>query len=317
MGRVCERALLSVAPVALALSPKSGRASGTVKLPGQIVLWRLPGNGVGDNLFITAVAREIHAVDPSVSVSVVAKYGELFENNPHVSSFSTELRRFWMRRSLRHRLNKLPLPRRYYYMEYELGLGREHVLTQLSRRVLGPDYVPALQIDLHLEQSELDQVRPLVPDRPFVTTHSVGKTTFSSNKEWYPERFQTVVDSFAELPFVQVGQESDPPLRGCIDLRGKLTLRQLAAVIKLARLNLCQEGGLMHLAAAVGTHSVVIWGGFIHPEMTGYAENTNIVNQPSCSPCFPASTCPYDRKCMDRITADDVRERVTAALSAA
>ena len=280
-----------------------------------MVLWRLPGNGIGDNLFLTAVAREIHGTDPDVRIEVVAGYPELFEDNTHIHSFSRTMPRIWRRRSLRHRLNRLPLRRRYYYMEYHLSVGCEHVITQMCRRVLGQDHEPAIGVDMFLKAEEVEGVRELVPSRPFVVIQSAGKTSFSSNKEWYPDRFQAVVDALPDHAFVQLGMPDDPPLSRCLDLRGKLGLRQAAAVLKLARLNVGQEGGLMHMAEAVGTRSVVVYGGFIHPEMMGYRDNVNIVNQPSCSPCWPAKTCPYNRKCMDRISSDIVVDAVDRALS--
>ena len=123
-----------------------------------------------------------------------------------------------------------------------------------------------------------------------------------------------MVDGFPDLPFVQLGSPFDPALEGCKDLRGKLSLRQAVAVLKLAELNVCQEGGLMHLAAASGTRSVVIYGGYIHPYMTGYSFNVNLVNQPECSPCWPASDCPYDHRCMKDISPQQVLAAIKSSV---
>ena len=46
------------------------------------------------------------------------------------------------------------------------------------------------------------------------------------------------------------------------------------------------EGGLMHVANAVNRPSVIIYGGAIHPEVSGYEAHVNIHTEPHCGPCF-------------------------------
>ena len=56
-----------------------------------------------------------------------------------------------------------------------------------------------------------------------------------------------------------LGQEVAAALDGCgLDLTGQLRLRESAAVIRGARLFLCNDTGIAHVAAAVGTSVVVI-----------------------------------------------------------
>jgi ADP-heptose:LPS heptosyltransferase len=116
-----------------------------------------------------------------------------------------------------------------------------------------------------------------------VCIHSAYASPFTSNREYYTDRFQEVIDRLAPIPFVQLGLPRDPLLDGCIDLRG-LTLRECAAVLKWASLLVGQEGGLMHLAAAVRTPSVIVYGGFTDPSMTGYDDTVALVNKPPCAP---------------------------------
>jgi ADP-heptose:LPS heptosyltransferase len=79
------------------------------------------------------------------------------------------------------------------------------------------------------------------------------------NKEWLPERFQAVVNALSgQLNFVQVGSSGDPKLDNVIDLRGKTTLRQAAAVLARSRLFVGLVGGLMHLARAVDCSAVIV-----------------------------------------------------------
>jgi ADP-heptose:LPS heptosyltransferase len=128
-----------------------------------------------------------------------------------------------------------------------------------------------------------------------------------TTKEWLPERFQQVVDALAgEFTIVQVGTSDHPPLTGVVDLRGKTTIRQTAAVLRHSKVFIGLVGFLMHLARAVNTRSVIVYGGREHPSQSGYAENVNLFTPLECSPCWLWNRCPYDRECMRRISASDV-----------
>ena len=88
----------------------------------------------------------------------------------------------------------------------------------------------------------------------------------AQNKQWYPERFQAVVDALQkEAEFIQLGSDEDPPLANVTDLRGATTIRQSAAILYQARLHLGHEGFLMHLARAVECPSVIVFGGRVAP----------------------------------------------------
>ena len=73
----------------------------------------------------------------------------------------------------------------------------------------------------------------------------------------------------------------------------------------------CAEGGISHIAKAVGTPAVVIYGGFAKPEWNGYPDQVNICNPLHCSYCYNSRACekPNDieRECMKQITLEQVR----------
>jgi heptosyltransferase-2 len=98
-----------------------------------------------------------------------------------------------------------------------------------------------------------------------------------------------------------------PPL----NLAGRTSLRELAGALKLCSFVLTNDTGPMHLAAAVGTPLVAIFGS-TSPELTGpvFSPRARVVrtNVP-CSPCF-RQECPIDLRCLHGINIDEV---VTAA----
>ncbi len=92
-------------------------------------------------------------------------------------------------------------------------------------------------------------------------------------------------------------------------LAGKTTISQLAAILKLSKGYLGLDSGPMHLAAAVGTQVVAIYGP-TDPNLCGpqgMSELTVIRNAVECSPCTRKTrkNC-QDNICMTRLTPDFV-----------
>jgi 3-deoxy-D-manno-octulosonic-acid transferase/heptosyltransferase-1 len=94
---------------------------------------------------------------------------------------------------------------------------------------------------------------------------------------------------------------------------GETTLRELAALYKMASLLVTTDSGPMHLAAAVGTPVVALFGP-TSPERTGpYGEGHIVIRQGlPCSPCF-RKTCDT-LECMNTIGVDEVLQAVRERL---
>lgn len=116
---------------------------------------------------------------------------------------------------------------------------------------------------------------------------------------------------------VQLGMAHEPLIKGVgIDLRGRLTVRESAAVLKIALCFLGVEGGLVHMAKAVGTPSIVCFGPTPAP-FFGYEENINISKE-DCTPCWWTTrewmtrciSSSKQRGCMTAITSSDLVEGV-------
>ena len=136
------------------------------------------------------------------------------------------------------------------------------------------------------------------------------------NKQWPASRMQSVVDRFASrMPVIQIGSAQDPVLAGALDLRGKTSLRESAALLARARLFVGIAGFPMHLARAVDCPSVIVYGGREPPHATGYSCNQNVTSTPACSPCWQRNRCDFDRVCLEGIAAEDVIAAIERALS--
>jgi 3-deoxy-D-manno-octulosonic-acid transferase/heptosyltransferase-1 len=94
---------------------------------------------------------------------------------------------------------------------------------------------------------------------------------------------------------------------------GETSLRELAALYKMASVLLTTDSGPMHLAAAVGTPVVALFGP-TSPERTGPYGDRHIVIRHGlpCSPCF-RKTCDT-QECMKTISVDEVFQAVKEQL---
>lgn len=105
------------------------------------------------------------------------------------------------------------------------------------------------------------------PD-PFLAVHP---WTSNPVKRWPAARYRELVRVMAQrLPVVLIGGPEERELLSqvvpadhprVIDLVGQVSLRQLAALLRCAALLVSNDSGPVHLAAAVGTPTVVLFGG--------------------------------------------------------
>ena len=92
-----------------------------------------------------------------------------------------------------------------------------------------------------------------------------------------------------------------------LNLTGTLTLKESMALMGHTRLFLSNDSGAMHLASALGTNTVTVFGS-TDPELTGPLAANSVVlrNEMECSPCFKR-VCPYGHyECLTSVTPEEV-----------
>ncbi len=102
---------------------------------------------------------------------------------------------------------------------------------------------------------------------------------------------------------------------GAINLCGRTELRDAIDLLSLAQVAVTNDSGLMHVAAAVGTHVVPIYGSTT-PEYTPAltSEKTVFYLKLECSPCFQR-TCPLGHlRCLKEIQPRQVMSAVEPRL---
>jgi heptosyltransferase-2 len=90
------------------------------------------------------------------------------------------------------------------------------------------------------------------------------------------------------------------------DLCGKTTLETLIGVISESMLVVANDSGPMHIAAALGVPTVGVFGSTDVTVTAPVGPRARVVRHPvECSPCM-LRDCPIDRRCMTRVTVEDV-----------
>ena len=168
--------------------------------------------------------------------------------------------------------------------------------------------------------------------KPLVGIHASGGRAI---KQWDPERFGAVGARLADerdAVIVLTGGPGDRPLvdrvksvlgsRPAIDLSGEMDLLVLAAVLERLTVFVTGDTGPMHIASAMGTPVVAVFG----PSMpsryapTGVLDRIVRVDLP-CSPCNrirrpPARCVGHTPDCLAGISADAVYDAAAAVLDA-
>ena len=258
------------------------------------------GQGIGDDLLCTAVARELKKRGTG-RIAMLSRYPSLFDHNADFSGVynlkETDVGR------LRHWGYSTTVP---HYSISDIENDRdifqpEHLITTMCR-LAGMTGPVDLRSYLHLRPSEKEAGRRFEKQAVIQSSGLATGRLRLTNKNWFPERFQAVSDVIGgSIRMIQVGEKTDPPIRGALDLRGKTSLRESAAILACSDVFIGQVGFLMHLARAVECRSVIVYGGREDPMVSGYRVNENIVGRTVCSPCGLRNTCIYEHECMRMI----------------
>lgn len=142
-----------------------------------------------------------------------------------------------------------------------------------------------------------------------------GKPT----RGWYPQRWARLGDLLIDkygAKIVLLGGIKEIELSSkiayimknrSIIITGKTTIFQSAALLEQCHLLICNDSGLMHLATAVGTNIVALFGPGDYNRIKPYANPDSfvIVNKKiSCAPCYKLEC--KDHRCMKEITVENV-----------
>jgi len=176
--------------------------------------------------------------------------------------------------------------------------------------------VEVQDMSLTIPAVAVDSAMKMLPrtGRPMV---GVGfGAAYGSAKMWPADRFAELIDRLDKVALVVlVGSKPDRAVAdkvlshtksSPVSLVGKTDIPALSAVLSRLDLYITNDTGPMHLAAAVGTSVIAIFGP-TSPEETGpLGENHRVAyHKADCAPCWKR-ICPIDHRCMKSISVDEV-----------
>lgn len=162
---------------------------------------------------------------------------------------------------------------------------QHHILSDwdIVRTAFGLDLPhPALKPEIFIDTSDCTK-------QDMIGVQTIHKGHWHAKKVW----------PYFDILAIATGFEPIPKTRSITDLVRKIA--SYKAVI-------CAEGGISHIAKAIGVPAVVIYGGFADPAWNGYPDQFNIVNKLPCSYCYNPEPCtdPIERRCMEEISISRV-----------
>jgi heptosyltransferase-2 len=153
--------------------------------------------------------------------------------------------------------------------------------------------------------------------------------SYGTAKRWHPVRYAAVADRLAKrygLRPVVVGGPAERPVAEALaaamdttalNLCGETSLGDLLGVLSELRLLLTNDSGPMHLAAALGTPLVAVFGSTDWRETAPFSKRAVLVREHvPCAPC-KLRECPIDHRCMTRIDVERVAAEAERMLEAA
>ncbi len=160
---------------------------------------------------------------------------------------------------------------------------------------------------------------------------SVVPGVLKAHHRWVMTRFASVINLILEeddkVKILLLGSPADIPdvhevikhtmkNERIVNLVGKTNFMDVLGILNACKILIACDGGIVYMAAAMGCSTISIWGpGVMERFKPPGHYNIGIRNNYFCIPCVNYSRlgefpkCPYDRKCINDITATEVFEK--------
>lgn len=195
----------------------------------------------------------------------------------------------------------------------------EYYLRILRRAGLAASWRPPI---FHLPQEFETRVAAEFPELNNQHALRLGLApgaTYGSAKQWPVDRFTGAARMllavragkaliFGSPSEADVAQRISEELGGlAVNLAGRTGLAEAAALIKRCHLFITNDSGLMHVAAAVGTPLVAVFGSTNPTTTAPVGPQVRLIRHPvDCAPCLKPVCFQARHLCMEAVTAEEV-----------
>jgi hypothetical protein len=229
-------------------------------------------NGIGDLLFVTPSFRVIKKAYPNCKIIVNTNRPSLLEHNPFVDEVGRKDEGVFL---------GYPAPAEGIApVEHHIISDWKIICYAYGLETEKPDLQPELYI------------KDLSSSRNGIGVQVLHKGYWHNKKVWPYFQELSQRDGMEAIPDITSGDK----------------MKELVKKIASYSVVVCAEGGISHIAQALGIPAVVLYGGFADPEWNGYSNQVNITKVVDCSYCYNQSPCKGDYKCWKQIYVPYVEE---------
>jgi ADP-heptose:LPS heptosyltransferase len=290
--------------------PRSGPLARLARYPNPRALpWRrrsldlVAHGGIGDVIMCTAVLRELRRRNPQCHVRFYSKFGALVRGLPYIDEALPYESR----------------PAGAVYLDYSDEadfIAPRAPLISLLGDMLGLR-ITDTRVECVVDSALVEQYRTAWRDlpRPHIVAVRQSSSQRTSNKNWLNESWHALMPRLTRrATVIELGEQQasngTPPEGTYVDLRGQTSLGEMVAAIAAADVYVGPMSGPAHIAAAVGTQGVVIYGGYEPPAYSADPSRIGLEVPVPCAPCWLSTPCPYDHRCLRAITPDMVETAI-------
>jgi lipopolysaccharide heptosyltransferase II len=214
-------------------------------------------------------------------------------------------------------------PVSYSHDDYEMD-SFMNLVEPLIHNVTRERSMPFLTISPEMTST----VRPLL--EPLLKSKIVALFPGSSIEErrWGNDRFHQAAKLLSDRGYgivvvggkedIKAGQEIADGIPTALNLCGKLSLPETAAVLKESALLIAGDSGIMHVGYGLGIKIVALFGPGRELKWAPRSSQVAVINKNlSCSPCTKfgyTPKCPINAACMKSIAVEEVVEKVRALM---
>lgn len=285
----------------------------------HIISFKRPKGGIfgkQQNELLTALKNEPYDLSLLLTNSFSSAWWFWKAGVKNRVGYSTHWRRFLLDLSV-------PLPK---------TLQEQH-LVKTYKMLLEPLGIPVSSTApaLFLTDSEQITIREKlleygITNRNFIIGINPG-AAYGSAKCWLPERFKEITERLLKYPnavILYFGDKAGAPLvqeicrhmpDRVINLAGQTSLRELMGFIKACDVFLTNDSGPMHMASALGTPLLALFGSTSDRTTSPYQGGKVIHKHVPCSPCYRRE-CPIDFRCMKQISVEEVYQELQSFIPA-
>ena len=242
---------------------------------------------------------------------------------PERIGYATDGRGLLLTRRARPRIKELRRHQIYYYLDLlcQTGLSPHDYLEDSNFKPdihLNPTDEGVQRAEQMLRKAGASPQRPLVVINP--------GAYYGSAKRWLAERYAALADRLMENVNAEValiGSHQELPIAQEIQglmkhplkiLTAQTDLPSLMGLLSRCALLLTNDSGPMHLAAALDTPQIALFGSTDEVATGPFSPRARVIHKHvECSPCL-LRECPIDLRCFSRIEVDEVYEAARAAL---